>query len=41
MFTIEQKKTYEAPEACTTDFELECSVLQSSTEDIFSGPDLN
>lgn len=41
MYTFEKKKAYEAPQACTTDFEMESSVLQSSTEDLFNGDPLN
>ena len=41
MHTFEKRGAYEAPEAQVTDFEMENSVLQSSTEDLFTGDPLN
>ena len=41
MHTFAKRGAYEAPEAQVTDFELENSVLQSSTEDLFTGEPLN
>ena len=41
MHTFKKKGAYEAPQAQVTDFEMENSVLQSSTEDFFNGDPLN
>ena len=40
-FAVKGKGAYIAPEALVTDFEMEVSVLQSSTEDLFNGEPLN
>lgn len=41
MLIKEKKGAYVAPEVQVTDFEMEVSVLQSSTEDLFDGDPLN
>ena len=41
MHTFEKKGAYEAPQVQVTDFEMENSVLQSSTEDLLTGDPLN
>lgn len=41
MHKTQARAAYDAPEVLVTDFEMEESVLQSSTEDLFDGEPLN